>query len=237
MIKWLEKWCYTSFMWIFLIGIIVELTILGILSARLTQLSFTVLMRITHSRTVAITILTIILFPGTVIHELSHLFTAEVLGVHTGTLTLAPESIEADQIQSGSVQVASSDPFRRTLIGIAPTITGMISLSILSWYLSQTQHIMIGIALLYLIITISNTMFTSKEDMKGVLPVALTLAIFISAFYISGIRIILPAEFATTITTIIQTLAQYLAAAVGINLMGILVNTLLLLLFQKRHRS
>ena len=223
-------------MWIFLIGIIVELTILGILSSRLTQLSFTVLMRLTHSRTISITILTIILFPGTVIHELSHLFTAEVLGVHTGTLNLAPESIEGEEVQSGSVQVAVTDPFRRTLIGIAPTITGMVTISILSWYLSHTQQFIIGIALLYLILTISNTMFTSKEDLKGVLPVAITLALFCSAFYISGIRIILPVHIQTTITTVIQTLAQYLAAAVGINLMGILTSTLLLLLLQKHRR-
>ncbi len=222
-------------MLIFLLGIIVELVILGILSSRLTQLSFTVLMRLTHSRTISITILTIILFPGTVIHELSHLFTAEVLGVHTGKLTLAPESIEGEDVQSGSVQVAVTDPFRRTIIGIAPTITGMISLSILSWYLSQAQQFIIIIALLYLILTISNTMFTSKEDLKGVLPVALTLALFFSAFYISGIRIILPTAFQTTITTIIQTLAQYLGAAVGINLIGILINTLFLLILQKRR--
>ena len=223
-------------MWIYLVGIIVELAILGILSSRLTQLSFTMLMRLTRSRSIAITILTIILFPGTVIHELSHLFTAEILGVQTGKLTLAPESIEGEDVQSGSVQIAVSDPFRRTLIGIAPTITGVISLSILSWYLSQTQMLIIWIALLYLILTISNTMFTSKEDLKGVLPVALTLAIFAITFYISGIRIILPAQFATTIVTIIQTLAYYLAIAVAINLMGILVNTLLLLIFQKHHR-
>ncbi len=223
-------------MWIFLVGIIVELIILGILSSRLTQLSFTVLMRLTRSRSVAITILTIILFPGTVVHELSHLFTAEVLGVHTGKLTLAPESIEHEEIQSGSVQVAVSDPFRRTLIGIAPTITGMITLSILSWYLSQTQQLVIGVAVLYFIITISNTMFTSKEDLQGVLPVAITLLLFFSAFYISGVRIILPTHIQTTIATIIQTLAYYLAVGVGINLMGILINTLFLLLLRKRRR-
>ncbi|KKR02719.1 MAG: putative membrane protein [Microgenomates group bacterium GW2011_GWB1_40_9] len=222
-------------MWIYLVGIIVELAILGILSSRLTQLSFTMLMRLTRSRSIAITILTIILFPGTVIHELSHLFTAEILGVQTGKLTLAPESIEGEDVQSGSVQIAVSDPFRRTLIGIAPTITGVISLSILSWYLSQTQMLIIWIALLYLILTISNTMFTSKEDLKGVLPVALTIAIFTITFYVSGIRIMFPTHIAETISVIIQSLAHYLAIAVAVNLIGILVSTLFLLLLQKRQ--
>lgn len=229
-------------MWVFVVGIIVELIILGILSYRLTQLSFTVLMRITRSRSIAITILTIILFPGTVIHELSHLFTAEILGVHTGTLTLAPESIEGEEIQSGSVQIAVTDPFRRTLIGIAPTITGMLTLSALSWWLSTVMsrlsdppYQLLGVAILYLILTVSNTMFTSKEDLKGVLPVAITLVLFAGAFYISGIRIILPMPIQTTLATITQSLAQYLAAAVAINLMGILTGTLLLLLLQKRR--
>lgn len=231
-------------MWIFFLGIIVELIILGILSYRLTQLSFTVLMHLTRSRSVAVTILTIILFPGTVIHELSHLFTAEILGVHTGTLTLAPESIEGEEIQSGSVQIAVTDPFRRTLIGIAPTITGMITLSALSWWLSIVMsrlsdplYQLLAVAILYLILTVSNTMFTSKEDLKGVLPVAVTLVLLLGAFYISGIRIVLPVHIQTTLATITQSLAQYLAAVVVINLMGILTSTLLLLLLQKRHHS
>jgi len=228
-------------MWIFLVGIVIELFILGILSTRMTQLAFTVLMRLTHSRSITITILTIVLFPGTVIHELSHLFTAEVLGVHTGKLTLAPESIEGEEVQSGSVQVQVTDPFRRTLIGIAPTITGTATLSALSWWLSTivvqvstTPYKLLVVGILYLIITISNTMFTSKEDLKGVLPVGITLAIFLGAFYLSGIRIILPPNILTPIATVAKSLAQNLAIAIAVNLMGILASTFLLLVLQKR---
>lgn len=231
-------------MWIFGIGIIVELIILGILASRLTQLSFTVLMRLTRSRTLAITVLTVILFPGTVLHELSHLFTAEVLGVRTGTLTLTPESIEGEHIQSGSVQIAVTDPFRRTLIGIAPTVTGIITITALSWWLSMLllelttlpNQLLAG-AILYLIITVSNTMFTSKEDLKGVLPVAVTIALLLITLSLSGFRIVLPVMLQTTLETVVRTLAQNLAAAIGINLMGILLNTLILLLFQKIRHS
>lgn len=229
-------------MWIFLIGITVELIILGILSTRLTQLSFTLLLRLTHSKSVSITILTIILFPGTVIHELSHLFTAEVLGVHTGTLTLAPESIEGEEVQSGSVQIAHTDPFRRTLIGIAPTITGIITLTALSWWLSATiTHLatlpyqLLAGAILYLIVIISNTMFTSKEDLKGVFPVVITIALLLITATLSGITIVLPSQFQTTVNIVIQTLAQNLAVAVGINLIGMVFSTLILFLLQKRR--
>lgn len=223
-------------MGIFLLGIIGELAILGILSSRLTQLSFTVLLRLTHSRSVAITILTIILFPGTVIHELSHLFTAEILGVHTGKLTLAPEFIEENDIQSGSVAIAKTDPFRRALIGIAPTITGMMSLSILSWYLSQTQQFIIGIALLYLILTISNTMFTSKEDMNGVVPVAITLALVGSALYLAGLRIMIPIAILPFLTTVTLSLFQNLGIVLAINITGLALNTLLVLFLAKSRR-
>lgn len=223
-------------MWFFAIGIIAELTILALLSRKLTQLSFLVLLLLTKSRSVAITVLTVFLFPGTVIHELSHLFTAEILGVHTGKLTLAPESIEASEIQSGSVAIAKTDPFRRTLIGVAPTITGIISLSILSWYLSQTQQFIIAIALLYLILTISNTMFTSKEDMNGVVPVAITLALVGGAAYLAGLNIALPEQLYLFINTLTVSLAQHLGIILVINLIGLSANTLLILLLAPSHR-
>jgi hypothetical protein len=69
-----------------------------------------------------------------------------------------------------------------------------------------------------------------------VLPVAIVLVLFLGAFSISGIRIVLPVHIQITLATITQSLAQYLAAAVGLNLMGILTSTLLLLLLQKRRR-
>jgi hypothetical protein len=229
-------------MWIFLIGIIVELVILGMLSTRLIQLSFTTLMRITRSRSISITILTIILFPGTVIHELSHLFTAEIMGVRTGTLTLAPESIDDTDIQSGSVQVEVTDPFRRTLIGIAPTVTGILTLSALSWWLSTvvTQvstlpYQLLAVGILYLILTVSNTMFTSKEDLKGVLPVAIIVALLGITVYFSGIHITLPLTVLSLLATIVRTLAQNLAIVIAINLIGLLIHTLILTILHKRR--
>lgn len=223
-------------MWLFGVGIIGELVVLAFLSGRLIQLSFLLLLRITRSRTVAITILTILLFPGTVIHELSHLFTAEILGVHTGKLTLTPESIEHDTIQSGSVQIQETDPFRRTIIGIAPTIAGISALTLIAWYISRTQP-PVTIFLFYLLLTVSNTMFTSKEDLKGVLPVALTIAICFGALYVAGVRIVLPTTLEQTITTIMQTIAWNLGVVVTINLVGILgITGFFILLYTHQRR-
>ncbi len=206
---------------------------------------FLVLLRILRSRTVAVTIMTIVLFPGTVLHELSHLFTAEILGVHTGKLTLVPESIEQDNIQSGSVAIAHTDPFRRTIIGIAPFTNGIIVLTALSWWLTQVLagtwlilniQVTLGI-LFYLIFTITNTMFTSKEDMVGVLPVFLTILLLLTTGYFAGLRIVFPTSMTLGIQSVLITLSQNLGVILGINLIGLLFFSLLLVLMNKPHSA
>ena len=230
-------------MWWYGIGIIAELLLLSFVSKRYTQVVFRVLLRIVRSRTIAITIMTIVLFPGTVLHELSHLFTAEILGVHTGKLTLVPESIEEDDIQSGSVAIAHSDPFRRTAIGIAPFVNGVIVLTALSWWFTQAiegtwliinMQLTLGI-IFYLILTVTNTMFTSKEDMVGVVPVFLTITILLVTGYIAGIQIVLPLSITNTVQSIIISLTQNLGIILGINIIGLILFSLLLLLIKKSH--
>jgi hypothetical protein len=189
--------------------------------------------------------MTIVLFPGTVLHELSHLFTAEILGVHTGKLTLVPESIEQDNIQSGSVAIAHTDPFRRTIIGIAPFTNGIIVLTALSWWLTQVLagtwlilniQVTLGI-LFYLIFTITNTMFTSKEDMVGVLPVFLTILLLLTTGYFAGLRIVFPTSMTLGIQSVLITLSQNLGVILGINLIGLLFFSLLLVLMNKPHSA
>lgn len=178
--------------WLLAIIAFAEFVGLYLLSQRLTRQVYAVFLYLTNSRTLAITLITLVLFPGTVIHELSHLFAASILGVHTGKLTLVPESISGDTIHAGSVLVAETDPFRRAAIGMAPMVTGLITLMALVWWLwTMTNGIAFGdgaltlpdvspwlVALaLYLIFAVSNTMFSSPEDMKGVPPVIGVLAI------------------------------------------------------------
>src|SRR3989337_2674203 len=90
-----------------------ELIALYVLSQSLTQAVFELTVLVFRARSVGITIVTLLTFPGTVVHELSHLFTAEVLGVRTGKLTLVPENIREEEVKAGSVMIADTDPFRR----------------------------------------------------------------------------------------------------------------------------
>lgn len=237
-------------MWWQCLGIIGELIILSYLSKRLTQLSYEVFHHLTRSRTAAIAFMSVILFPGTVIHELSHLFTAEILGVRTGKLTLVPESIDDEDIQNGSVTIAQTDPFRRTLIGTAPMTTGIIIVTILSYFLpgwldnamfatemgSIVSFQLIRVILtIYSIFAVSNTMFTSKEDMRGVIPFLGAVIVVMLAIYIAGFRVGLSPAVGETVNGIAQTLVHSLGIVIIVNLAFMLINIFIIFLQQKKR--
>ncbi|MEK7543908.1 MAG: hypothetical protein AAB557_03505 [Patescibacteria group bacterium] len=231
-----------------------ELVLLYFLSRRVIQTVYTVLFYLTRSRTIGIWIVTIIFFPGTIVHELSHLFTAEILGVHTGKLTLIPESLEGTEIKAGGVMIAETDPLRRTLIGLAPVYIGIVVLTALSYALStlffhgtnvsngaygsywSNTNIYLTIVIGYLLFAISNSMFSSNEDMKGVLPFAITAAIFLIAGYFAGLRVGLTGELLTGLNLVTTTLVRSLGIVVGVNLIVLAATSLFLSILSPRKK-
>ncbi len=220
----------------FLLLLFAELFFLFFLSQRLTQSVFDLCLLLFRARSVAITIITIINFPGTVIHELSHLFTAEVLGVRTGKLTLVPESIQSDEIKAGSVMIAQTDPFRRYLIGLAPMVTGLITISALSYALFMIHYSLFTYGILYLLLAVSNAMFSSPEDLKGFLPFIVTLGIMAAAAYIAGFRIGITGPALSVATQILDALTKSLGIVLAINIIGIILTKLLIALTEKLTR-
>jgi hypothetical protein len=119
-----------------------------------------------------------LLLPGIFLHELSHILMAELLQVKTGELKLKPE-LKDGELRLGSAQIALTDPFRLTLIGIAPFITGMAFLWALIYFgLDPTLgwwRLLIG----YLIFSVANTLFSSASDLQAAaIPLILVLIIF-----------------------------------------------------------
>lgn len=185
--------------------ILAELIFLWVLSRKLSQNLFIAAFLLTKSRPVAVGFLSLLFFPGTVIHELAHLFTAEILGVRTSGLTLVPEGIEQKNVRTGSVSIAQSDPVRRAVIGIAPIFAGLGTLGLLSYFLPGiweqvaldiqndilfTSYSVYIFALMgYAFFAVSNTMFSSPEDLEGFWPVVGVITILAVAFYIAGIRV------------------------------------------------
>lgn len=213
-----------------------ELIVLYFLSSSVTKRLFLLFMRIFRSRPVAISLLLALQFPGTVIHELSHLFTAEVLGVKTGKLTLEPESIREASIQAGSVMIAESDPFRRYAIGLAPLVWGMVVLTAISYFL-QTLHTVepwMYALLGYLLFAVSNTMFPSPEDVKGIWPFLIVVSIFLLLGYLVGFRMQLSGIVLATTVEMLETLVKSLGMVVGINVLLALCSSLLFRLFRQK---
>jgi len=146
--------------------------------------------RLTHF--LPLNLLFFILLPGIFLHEFSHILTAELLQVRTGELNLKP-SLKDNRLQLGSAQIAQTDPFRMTLIGTAPFLTGSLSLWLILRLglqfdfslpiLSNFQHLsfippLLIFAFCYLLFTISNTMFSSPSDLQaGAVPLIIVLII------------------------------------------------------------
>lgn len=102
----------------------------------------------------------VLFFPGTFIHEMSHFLAALFLLVPVGKIELFPERIERG-IKMGSVAIEKTDPVRRTLVGVAPIISGLTII-----FISTSLTLPIWVHLI-IVFEVGNTMFSSSEDLKG----------------------------------------------------------------------
>lgn len=143
----------------------------------------------------------LLFFPGTVIHELSHFFAAEILQVKTGEIHLFPKR-EESYVTLGHVMVAKTDVIRSLLIGSAPFFVGVVALCaivlfhfqgvrsepfsfslILSDFFAAFKDPLTLFAL-YFMIVISHAMFLSENDRKEILFVPVALVFFGILFYL-----------------------------------------------------
>ncbi len=114
--------------------------------------------------------------PGVILHELSHLFMASVLGVPTGNLTIFPRQ-EGKSWSLGKVSSAETDLLRGSLIGLAPmligsaSLVGIVNLGLGVKDLNQVISLTFSLktlGLFYLMLTFTNTMFLSPEDRTSI---------------------------------------------------------------------
>lgn len=229
--------------------IVFELLLLWLLSRRFTQNLYVMAFMVTRSREVSISFLSLLFFPGTVIHELAHLFVAEILGVKTSGLTLVPEGLEKSEVRTGSVSIAQSDPIRRAVIGIAPIFVGLGALGTISYFLTgiwqqvavdanngilfSQPSIYVFILMIYALFAVSNTMFSSPEDMDGFFPVALVLTLLGIAAYFVGIRITLTGPILTSFQTFFTSAATNIGWIAGLNIVLFILTKLIIIAEEK----
>jgi len=185
---------YTLNMFVVLcISFIVELLILANFSKVLTRRLSGFFYRIFNSQKVMIHALAIMYLPGTIIHELSHMFLAGLMLVHVGNIEVYPE-VREDGVRLGSAEIGVTDPFRRMIIGVAPVLVGLLMITLGAYFLqSNWGNLAIWqiILAIYLFFEVGNTMFSSKKDMEGVVSffsaILIVTIIVIAALYFSGI--------------------------------------------------
>jgi hypothetical protein len=146
--------------------------------------------RVTKNNKFAVGLLVFLFFPGTVIHELSHLLAAGLLFVKTGSMELTPKIME-EEIRLGSVEIAKTDPFRRAIIGVAPVLFGLALIFGILVYLQAftIRNLAIEMFLFYVIFAVGNTLFSSKKDLEGIIEFLLALVLLLSALFIIKIEI------------------------------------------------
>ena len=150
----------------------------------------------------------VLLLPGILIHELSHWLAAKLLGVRTGKISLWPSKRRGNQMRMGSVRIARTDPFRSSLIGVAPLISGSLVVLIIGQLilgLGDLGEVLINgewepfwesilahlqapdfWLWLYLIFAISNAMLPSETDREPWRPVILFMGLTAFLFYLTG---------------------------------------------------
>lgn len=214
-----EKWYYKSVQ--YFIFLLLEIFILFLLSRSMSK---------TLSRFMSINLLSFLFLPGIIVHELSHLLVAAILFVPVGNMEFAPKR-HGNAVKLGSVEIAKTDPIRRSIIGFAPAFVGLlIIIGIvylfnvnLSFFQNQNPYafLTIVLVLVYLLFAISNTMFSSQRDMEGTVEVLITFAIIFTGGYLLGFRLP-PSFFANLLTKevlgVVQKSTTFLLAPIIIDL-------------------
>lgn len=158
-----------------------------------------VLLLVTRRPALALGIFSLIFFPGVVLHEASHFLMARLLLVRTVGFSLLPKAMPNRTLRLGYIETRPTDPLRDTLIGLAPLISGGITIAWLGTVVlglgdvleplkvGAWQGVFTELASIpdrpdfwvwfFLTFTISSTMLPSPADRQSWRPVLLGLAI------------------------------------------------------------
>ena len=192
---------------------------------------FKALFRATKSTSVSAYILAIVYFPGTLLHELSHFAAAIALLLNVGDIDLLPVVKKMDNghqyLKLGSVTFEHKDYLRSMLVGIAPFFVGLGFFFFMFCYdIFPSDTLWVNILSVYLLYSVSSSMFSSKKDLEGaiiIIPLVILIISMLIGFHIDVSKIF----FSDTALAIMGKLNLYLlVATVGNSLVFILLKLL-----------
>jgi hypothetical protein len=154
-----------------------------------------------------------------------------MVGVKIRSVSLRPKARRGGSVRMGAVTVAQSDPLRESWIGLAPLLTGTVAILMLArWQFGiqtlpdlslggvaqtlvqsfQAPDALVG---LYVIFSISNSMWPSESDRRQWGVVLAFLALSAAIVYVMGVLPQIPGGLAEALATA----ADYLAFAFALS--------------------
>lgn len=218
------------------------------LQRRLHQETMAVFLMLTRNREMALLLFSLLFFPGVVLHEMSHWFSAKLLGVRTGKIWLIPERLPDGNLRMGYVEAERVDFVRESLIGFAPLLFGGLFVAYaglyqLKFHLLWRTLMNAELATLldsfaglytqsdfwlwfYLTFVVSATMMPSPSDRQSWMPLILFVAVVLGLALIVGAGPWLAENFATGLNNILRATAVVFGISIMVHLV-LLLPTLL----------
>jgi len=148
----------------------------------------------------------LLMLPGILLHELSHVFMARLVGLKVGEFSLGPRPRNQTSIELGSVTVSRADVFRESLVGLAPFLSGTAVLVVVGYRvfgvgaLGQAGSVAGAGGLVralpglwqvpdfwlwaYVVFVVSNAMMPSPSDRQPWLLAGIYLAVALGGVYL-----------------------------------------------------
>lgn len=127
----------------------------------------------------AFRMMALLYFPGTLVHEMSHMVMAMMLNLKVRDITLIPK-VRGNTLKLGTVWYEKKDVVRGLLVGIAPFFAAMFVFWLIDSWRLLYMNAAVGAMVSYVVFAISSTMFSSKQDLVDliyVVPILLVLVV------------------------------------------------------------
>lgn len=203
---------------------------------------------ITGKHSWAVILYALVLFPGVLLHELSHWITAKLLGVRTGGFSILPKTGPEGSIQLGAVEyykTPSVGPIRESLIGSAPLVTGTAVVLLITFRIFDVNALAAAIQTgqvdqltealtalfatndflvwLYLLFAISNAMMPSASDRRAWPAFAAIMVVFALVLVLLGLQDDLINSIAGPAATVFGHLGLAYSLVIGVDLFFIFI--------------
>lgn len=203
---------------------------------------------ITGNRSWAVILYAMVLFPGVLLHELSHWIMAKLLGVRTGGFSILPKTGPEGSIQLGAVEYYKTPgvgPIRESLIGSAPLVAGTAVVLLVTFRVFDVNALAAAVQTgevdrltdaltalfatndflvwLYLLFAISNAMMPSASDRRAWPAFAAIMVVFALVLVLLGLQDDLLNTIAGPAATVFGHLGLAYSLVIGVDLFFIFV--------------